>query len=443
MEITLDKTSECRAELRAVVTADEVQEKKMSILAEYKKHARVAGFRPGKVPTSVLAKHYAKEVTERVHDELVDAVQAKTLEDNPELKVLDFGTLEAHDREDGTCEIISVLTLIPTFELPEYVGIEVKLPSGEVSDEEVQDALQKFAEASATYEPVERAAAKDDMAVIDFATTVEGKPLSEYCERPVGFLGGREGYRIVIGEDRFIPELAEGLVGMSAGETKQIVAKMKDDFYMNEVAGKEVCFECTMKEVQEKRVPEISPELFANVMPDKTMEEVRAEVRKTLETNKAREIEEEKANQISDKLADMLSFDLPDDLVERENENTVQRKIYAAMRKGNLSLVNKDKDELRAEAREETMRSLRVYFALLEIAKRENITATDQEVMGSVAEMAQQSGEKNLRAYVRKLVRENRITAVRLSLITTKVIDLLARQAKVEIVSAEETTPQA
>lgn len=437
MDITLNKTSDCRAELHATVPANEVQEKKKNILAYYGRGVRVDGFRPGKVPASVVAKRYAKEVTEQLNAELASDAQTKTLEENPGLKVLDFGAPEVHEQADGSCELISILTLIPSFELPEYTGIEVTVDSAAVSDEEVQDTLQKFAESSATYETVDRAAAEGDMVVIDFTTTIEGKPTAEYCGRPVGFLEGREGYHLSVGTDRFIPELSEGMVGVKAGEAKQIVATMKEDFPFSELAGKELTFDCTVKEVKEKRVPEISLDLFANVLPGKTMEEVREEVRRNLETSKARSIEEEKANQISEKLADQLSFELPEDLVERENENTVQRKIYAAIQAGNYE-VSKDMDALRAEARQETERNLRVYFALLEIAEREHISATEQEVMTAVAEMARQAREKNLRAYVRKLQRENRINGVRLSIVTTKTIELLVRRAKVTETPAEE-----
>lgn len=430
MEITLDKTSDCQASLRAAIPAAEVQEKKKSILAAYGRNARIAGFRPGKVPASVVAKHYAKEVTEQLHDELKMQAQQNTLEENPKLKVLDFANIEVHELEDGSVEITSALTLIPEFELPEYLGIEVSVPTTDVSDEEVQDTLRKYAESSATHEVVERAAAKDDIVVIDFKTTVEGKPTAEFCGKPVGFMEGRDGHWLSLSEDGFIPGWAEGLVGASAGESRDVVTKLPEDFPISELKGQEVTFSCTVKEVREKRVPEISVELFANVLPGKTMDEIREEVRTNLKAGKERSNEELKADQISEKLAEGLSFALPEEVVDRENENTVQRKVYAAIQAGNYD-VSKDAETLRAEAREETVRNLRVYFALQEIAEREHVTATDAELMQAITRMAQQAKESNIKAFIRKLQRENRITGIRLSIVTSKVMDLLVRQAKV------------
>ena len=436
MDITLEKTSDCRAELRAVAPAADVQAKKKSILAAYGRNARLAGFRPGKAPASVVAKHYAKEVEEQLRQELVGEMQRQLLEENQKLKVLEFANLNVTELEDGSSELTCALTVIPEFELPVYEGLEVSVPGTEVSDEEVQDTLQKYAEASATYDPVERAAAKGDMVVMDFKTSVDGKSVAEHVGRSLGWIEGREDYRFAVGEDDYIPGLADGLVGMSAGESKDIVCTMNEDFVIGDLAGKAVTFACTVKQVLEKRVPEISAELFEKILPGKSLDEVREEVRKNLKASKERSNEDAKADQISEKLADQLSFSLPEELVDRENENTVQRKVYAAIQSGNYE-ISKDMDALRAEARKETERNLRVYFALQEIAEREHVVATDQEVMQEISRMAQQARERNIKSFVRKLQQEGRITGIRLSIITSKVMELLVRRSK-ETVAEQE-----
>ena len=432
MEITLEKTSDCRTELRAVVAADDIQEMKKSVISSYCRNVRLAGFRPGKVPASVVERHFAKEVKEQVHGDICSDVQSELLKENPDMKVLDFGAMSVSEEEDGSCVVTSSLTIVPSFELPEYFGLEVTVPSTEVSDAEVEDTMRRYAESAAKYERTDRAAAMGDMVVMDFKTTVEGKPTAEFLGRAAGFMDGREDYHFALGEDGFLPGLGEGLVGAQAGDTREVNCTMRENFPITELAGKEVCFSCSIKEVQEKQVPEITAELFATIFPDKSLDEVRDEVRKHLKENKERNNDELKADQISEKLADQLTFALPEDLVERENDNTVQRKIYAAIQSGNYD-VAKDMDALREESKPETERNLRVYFALLEIAERENVVATDQEVMESISRMAAQAREKNLKAFVRKLQSENRITGIRLSIVTTKVIDLMVRRANVVV----------
>ncbi len=430
MEITINKTSDCQATLNATVPASDVASIKDGILATYMKSARVPGFRPGKAPRNVIAKRYADMIAEELDARLKSDIQEKALAENPGLKVLDFGTPEGGEQADGSYTLTATMTIVPEFELPEYMGLEVSVPSTEVSDEEVEETLVKYAEASAEHVPCERAAAMGDIAVIDFKTTVEGKPCAEYCGKPVGFMEGREGHWHNLEEDAFMPGLSEGLIGLAAGESKDIEVTMKEDFPISELAGKAVTFSCTVKEVREKKVPEVTPELFAGSLPGKSMEEIRDLVRSNMKASKERSNDEAKADQISEQLADKLSFALPAELVERENENTVQRKVYAAIQAGDYS-ITKDMDALREECKAETERNLRVYFALQEIAQREHIIATEQEMFQSITEMAQQAREKNLKTFVRKLQRENRMTGIRLSIITSKVLDLLARNAKV------------
>lgn len=432
MEITINKISDCQVSLSATVPASDVASVKDSILTSYMKSVRLPGFRPGKAPKNVIAKRYASEVNEELEYRLKSDIQDKCLEENPDLKVLDFGTPEGSMAEDGAYTVSSTLTVVPDFELPEYMGIEVTVPSTEVSDAEVDETLQKYAATSAKHEEVARASAKGDIVVVDFKTTCEGKPTAEYCGKSVGFLEGREDYWVSLEDDRFIPELADGLVGVSAGETKDIVATLKEDFPISDLAGKEITFSCVVKAVREKQIPEITPELFAAALPGKTMEEIRDIVRENLKSSKERSNDEAKADQISEKLADQLSFALPADLVERENENTVQRKIYAAIQSGDYEAA-KDMDAVRESAKGETERNLRVYFALQEIARREMITATDKEMLDAITNMAAQAREKNLKGFIRKLQRENRMTGIRLSIVTSKVIDLLARNAKVTV----------
>ena len=432
MEITIDKISDCQVGMTATVPASDVASVKDSILTSYMKSARLPGFRPGKAPKSMIAKRYASEIGEELDYRMKSDIQDACLEQNPDLKVLDFGTPEGGVAEDGSYTLKATLTVVPEFELPEYMGIEVSVPSTEVSDAEVDETLQKYAESAAKHEVVERASAKGDIVVVDFKTSCEGKPVAEYCGKSVGFLEGREGYWVSLQDDRFIPELADGLVGVSAGESKDIVATLKEDFPISDLAGKEVTFSCVVKEVREKQVPEITAELFESALPGKSMEEIRDIVRENLKSSKERSNDEAKADQISEKLADQLTFALPADLVERENENTVQRKMYAAIQAGNYD-VAKDMDAMREEAKSETERNLRVYFALQEIARREMITASDSEMLQAISNMAEQAREKNLKGFIRKLQRENRMTGIRLSIITSKVIDLLARNAKVTV----------
>ncbi len=450
MNIQIDKTNDCQATLQVVVPSEDVAKLKADITKSYSKNAQVPGFRPSKAPLNLIAKRYASAIEEELESQLLEDVQKKTLAENEKLMVLDFQDVKSNFTDEGTFTVEATLTIIPEFELPEYKGLAVTIPTTEVSDSEVDETLQKYAESSAKHEPVERAAEMDkgDICVINFTTSIDGQKLSEACGKDVGFMDGREGHWVEMAEDRFMPGLAEGLVGASAGDSREIMITLKEDFPLSDIASKEVLFTCEVVEVREKQVPEVNEELFAAALPGKSLAEIKEIVRENMTQGKVESNDEAKIDQVTEQIADNLTFALPDALVERELDNTVQRKMYEAMQSGNYDVMNKV-DELREATREETKRNLRVYFAIQLIAQRESIVATDNEVYGQIAQMAAKEEEKNLRTYMRKLVKENRITGIRQSIITSKVLELITRNAEVTIkqddateAAPEETTEE-
>ncbi|MGN0821674.1 MAG: hypothetical protein ACI4OX_07865, partial [Akkermansia sp.] len=221
------------------------------------------------------------------------------------------------------------------------------------------------------------------------------------------------------------------------GETKELVLTMPEDFVYDKLAGKEMTFRCKVTEVQERRVPEVNEELFAEMLPGKNMDEIRSIVRENLQHRKEQENEEAKADQVTEQLADKLSYALPQKMIDTENTNTIRRKMQEVLQKGDYAAL-KDTEAFRQSCLPETERNLRVYFALQKIAGIEHVTATDDELIRAVASMAEQEGEKNLRKYIQKLQRANRITGIRMSIVTSKVLDLLVRNAKVTYTGAEE-----
>ena len=245
----------------------------------------------------------------------------------------------------------------------------------------------------------------------------------------MGFMEGRQNYRQSL-DDKFIPGLTEGLIGCKAGDSRDIVCKLDDNFAASELQGKEVVFSCSINEVLEKRVPALTKELIESIVPGKTEEEVRSMLRDALHKEKALRNDQALRDQITDYLADRLSFPLPESIVEEEVPNTLRRNLYSSIQSGNYD-DSKDMDQLRSEAREETLRSLRVFLALQTIAEKENIDVSDYEFIQHINALAQENGEKNVKAYTRKLVKENRLTAIRLNMLTTKVMDLLVKNAKI------------
>lgn len=432
MDISVDIQPDCTATLKATIGADVTTQRRNAIVDSYAAQAKIPGFRPGKTPKSIIAKRYKEQIESELLGELFDSVCREALEQNDKLKVLNFGTPDHSFDEAGAYTVSSTMTIVPEFELPEYKGIEVTAPSEEVTDADMEQALTQLAEQTAEFEPVEREAQMDDVCVIDFKSTLDGQPLAEALGKPAGFMEGREGQWMKVEEDSFLPGFASSLAGMKAGESKDITVEIPESFPVEDLRNKTLVMATTVVEVREKKLPAIDDE-FAKRMMGGTLDELKEAMKARLASQKKMAANEAKADQITEKLADMLDFNLPEVIVERELHGVLQQKLQEAMYSGNVPAdMDKFVEEAREDARKSAVRNLKVFFMLQEIAQKENIAVSDEELYYEVAAQAKRQ-KKNLKSYIRELHRDGRMHGIRLSLLTAKVLDFLTGEAKVTI----------
>ena len=360
MEINVDIQPDCTAMLKASIPAETTAARRASIVDSYAAKAKLPGFRPGKTPKSIIEKRFKKEIEEELLDTLFETACSTALEENPKLKVLNFGKPEQSLDDQGNYTATSTMTVVPEFELPEYKGIEVKVPSSEVTEADVEEALNSLAEQIAEFTPVDRAAQKDDVAIIDFKTTLDGKPVAEAVGKPVGFLEGRDGQWMKVEDDQFLPGFASALEGLNAGDSKDITVTIPDTFPITELRGKELVFHATVKEVREKQLPAMDDAFAEKVLPDKNLEELKTALKENLAQRKAMQIDEAKADQITEKLADMLDFNLPEAVVEREVYGILQQKMQQA--KWLLNSLERRGSTLR-QCAEAILETQRAFFA--------------------------------------------------------------------------------
>ncbi|MEG0142691.1 MAG: trigger factor [Akkermansia sp.] len=433
MDITVEIKPDCTASLTAVVPAIDATACRAILVARYASRASIPGFRQGKAPLALVEKRYAKEIGEELSDALFEDVSTEALKQNPNLKVLDFGESNETWGEDGSYHVSSSLIIVPDFQLPEYKGIEITVASDEVSDEEFDEALNDLAKRLAEFKETDRAANDGDMVIIDFTTTLDGKPVAEAVGKPVGFLEGRQDQWMKVEEDGFIPGFGEGLKGLKAGDTKDIEVTLNEQFPVTDLAGKTIVFKTIAKEVREQIIPEFNEALAERIMPGKTIDEIKTRIRENLGNMKKAEIDNDKADQITEKLADAIDFPLPDSLVEREAVGITQQKIQQIINSGSVPADLEAKlDSLQEENEKEAARNLRVFFILQEIGRAEQIAISDQELFAEIYRLAEKA-KKNVKTYARELQKEGRIQGIRISLLTAKVLDFLVKEAKITV----------
>ncbi len=439
MNIVVEKLQQCAATLKVEIPAEKVQGKRDQIIGTYTAQAKVPGFRPGKAPKAVIEKRYKKEIAEEVKEKLVNEAYDEALE-KEKLKVLDFGMPEnLSESPDGSLSFEAKLMLAPEVTLPNYKGLAITIPTEDVPQEDIDNQLEGLRERFAEFKDIEgRGAAAGDYAVIDYKSSVEGKPTEEFLGKPVGIIAGQENHWIKLDDESFLPGFSEKVEGMNVGDTREITVTMPEDFPLPELATKEVVFETTLKELKEAELPNLDDELAARLAPGKTLEDITEIIRENMLAERKRKIADLKVDQLVGQLTSQTDFELPEELVNRETQsqadNMVQRGIQSGMSEADIASQQAD---LFDAAGKQAVNSLRTNFILQEIAIAENLTVPDSDLINHLAMMAQQRKESP-KKFIRQMQREGRIQSVRSSLLIGKAIDFLVENAEVTE-SAEAT----
>ena len=238
MNIVVEKQPKCVATLRVEIPADKVSGQRDQIVKGYASKARVQGFRPGKAPRAIVEKRFEKEITEELNGVLFNEAYDEAMKQES-LNVLDFGVPEdVTTHANGSITFVSKLTLAPEVKLPEYKGVSVTVPPLAVPDEEIDAQLTALQERFADFSDIEgRAAEMGDFAVIDYTSTVEGKPTGEFLGKSAGYLSGREGFWVRLDEKAFLPGFTAQLVGMNVGDSREITVTLPEDFPVEGLRG--------------------------------------------------------------------------------------------------------------------------------------------------------------------------------------------------------------
>lgn len=432
MKFVVEKLPKCVATLRVEIPADTVNAQREQIVKGYASKARVQGFRPGKAPRAIIVKRFEKEITEELNGVLINDAFDQALRQES-LSVLDFGVPEDMTTQaDGSITFVSKLTLAPEITLPDYKGITVTVPPLAVPDAEVEAQLTALQERFADFKDIEgRPADMGDFAVIDYTSSIEGKPTEEFLGKSAGYLTGREGFWVRLDEKSFLPGFAEQLKGISAGESRDITLTMPEDFPVSDVANRELVFHTTVKEIKEAILPALDDELAARLAPGKTIEDIRNIVRENMAGERDRKISDLKVAQIVEHFNAQVNFELPDELVTQETQSQADAMVKRGVQSGmSEEEIESQQAEIIASAGDQAVTNLRTNFILQEIARVEGISVTDSELVNHLAQIAS-SRKIAPKKFIRDMQRQGRLSSIRSSMNIGKTIDFLVEQANV------------
>lgn len=437
MKILVEKQPNCTATLSVEIPADKVRSERQKVVRNLASKARVPGFRPGKAPSAVIEKRFTKEIEAESQEALINDALDEAIK-KEDLKVLDFGRVEdISNTADGSLSFSTKLMLAPEVKLPDYKGIKITVPVAEVPEEELQSQLETLRERFADFKDIEgRAAEMGDFAVINYTSTVDGKPSAEVLGKSLGYLEGREGFWVRLDEKAFLPGFAAQLVGMKPGDQRDITITLPADFPVADLCNREMVFATTVSELKQSILPDLNDELAERLAPGKTLAEITEIIRTNMTQERKRRIDEMKVGQIVEHFNKESDFELPEELVIRETQNQAD----AMVRRGVQSGVSEDQIESQqadifANAKQQAISNLRTNFIMQEIARIEKIAVEDNELVSHLLQLA---AARNVapKKFIADIRRSGRIPSIRSSMIIGKAIDFLVEQANV-VESAE------
>lgn len=430
MQVSVENTSALERRMTIAVPAERVENEVNKRLQQTAKRAKIAGFRPGKVPMNVIRQRFEADARQEAFGDLV---QASFYEAIVEQKLNPAGApaVEPKSFEKGKdLEFVAIFEVFPEFTVAGLESISVERLSAEVADADLDNMLEVLRKQNTRFEAVERAAQNDDQVNIDFVGKVDGEVFAG---------GSAKGTPLVLGSGRMIPGFEEGLVGAKAGEERVVNVTFPEDYQNLDLAGKAAEFTITVNSVTAPVLPELNEEFFAQFgIKESTLEGFRTEVRKNMERELRQAIKTKVKNQVMDGLLAANPIEVPKALLENE----VNRLRVQAVQQfgGNIK-----PEQLPVELFEEQAKR-RVVLGLIvaEVVKQFELKPDDAKVREMIEEMASayQEPEQVIAWYYKN---DQQMNEVRSVVLEEQVVDTVLQKATVtdKSVSYEEAVKPA
>ena len=382
-----EKLEKSRVALTIETGAEEFEAAVNKAYLKMRGKINVPGFRVGKAPRKIIEKMYGAEVfyEEAVNILLPDAYEGAVKE--KELNVVGYPEVELESCTKDGVVFKCTVAVYPEVKLGQYKGLEAPKAEVKVAAADVNARLKEMAERNSRLVSVERAVKKGDTADIDF----------EGFDNGVAFDGGKgENFDLEIGSGSFVPGFEDQLVGMKAGEEKDIDITFPEN-YTPELAGKPVVFHVKVNEVKHKEVPAIDDEFAKDVSEFDTLEELKADTRKKLVEDREAAAQRAFEDALMQKVADGIQADIPDEMVDVQAQQMMENFQQQLAAQGipfdqYLKMTNTTEDDFKKQAHDPAVQQVRMDLAVAALVKAENLEATAQEIEDELKTVAGKYG---------------------------------------------------
>jgi trigger factor len=420
MKVAVEEIEGCKRRLAVEAPVDVVTQEWERAYGRVQKRATLPGFRRGHVPRSLVKLHFADDVRREVAEHLVPDVYRRALTEaridpvnEPDLRDLKL-------EEGSPLSFTAVVEVKPAIALADYRGVEVQHAPTPVTEADVDEALERMREQNAQFNSVERAAGPGDLVVVDYTLAPQDHEATTAT-----------GYHFLVGGGTVLPEIDAAVVGMHAGEEREVALRFADDHRMEALRGKPGTARLKLGEVKEKLLPALDDDLARALGEFETLEALRAEVRRQLEARREAESRQALEDKVIEALLVRHEFGVPDTMVMRQVAHQVEHTRERLRRQGvDPDGIQWDYGKIVGELRPGAEKAVRRALLLEAIADKETLAASDADVDAEVEKFARAS-QRPAPAVRRMMEKSGDLDALRLGLRERKTLDLLIEHARV------------
>jgi len=422
MAVTVETLEKLERRITLTLAAADINSEVETRLKKLARTVKADGFRPGKVPMSVVAQRYGYSVQyEVVNDKLGQAFSAAANE--AQLRVAGAPRIEQkNEAAEGTMAFDATFEIYPEIKIGDLAGAEVERVSADVTEEAIDKTVEILRKQRRTFQQRAAAdgAAAGDRVTIDFEGKIDGEP----------FQGGKaEGFQFLIGEGQMLEQFDQAVRGMKAGESKTFPLAFPADYHGQDVAGKEADFLVTLKKVEAQHLPEVN-EAFAKSLgiKDGTVEALRADIKKNLEREVKFRVLARNKGAVMDALVGAAELDVPKALVENETNRMIEAAREDLKKRG---VKDADKAPIPAEIfAPQAEKRVRLGLVVGELVRSNNLQAKPEQLQAHIEELSQ-SYEKPAEVMRWYLSDRERMAEVEAVVIENNVTDFVLAKAKV------------
>lgn len=426
MNSTIEKKENNKVSLRIEVSYEDFEKEIQKAYNKNKSRFNVPGFRKGKVPRKIIETNYGEGV---FYEDAINSVFPTVYEEaikEHKLDPIDRPSLDLEDIKKGEPVFLLVdVEVTPEVKLGDYKGVEVEKEEITVSDEDVENELKNIQERNARVVEIEdRAAENGDILTIDYSGSVDGEE----------FEGGTaKNQTLELGSNSFIPGFEEQLVGANSGDEVDVKVTFPDEYHSEDLSGEDAIFKVKVHEIKAKDLPELDDELAKDVSEFDTLDELKADIKKSLEEKAEKQEKANYENAVIEKVCEGAEVLVPEVLVEGQIDSNVrefgQRISYQGLDLDKyLELTGIKMSDFREQFKEDAEKLVKADLVLEAISEKESIEATEEEVEKELEDIAKQYNQKV--EDVKEKFSQDDLDYIKMGIIKRKTIEFLVENAK-------------